>query len=305
MNCPKCGNELAPNTEVCEKCKEPVKQIPATEPQKPKKGKNNLALKIVAIVLAIVVLLTGGLFITDAVLFSVESKKGDFVTDFPILKQKTDLLVYDAEKFPYENYNIKVDRFKTGKVFKSSTFSEFENVINEKSNNPIFSIDFKEDGKYQITLEGIVSSRTQAVTESATKKEEPKTVVIIVIVDNDNEKAVDKVTINSKKDDKPIEDLSGLLSSKGGSEKLTIQESATISAGGGHTVGLKKDGTAVAVGYNGYGQCDVSNWKDIVAVSAGYLHTVGLKKDGTVVAVGDNYYGQCDVTSWTNKKLPE
>ena len=71
-----------------------------------------------------------------------------------------------------------------------------------------------------------------------------------------------------------------------------------ISAGFKHTVGLKSDGTVVAVGSNYYGQCDVSDWKDIVAISAGYVHTVGLKSDGTVVAVGDNDYGQCNVSDW-------
>ena len=39
-------------------------------------------------------------------------------------------------------------------------------------------------------------------------------------------------------------------------------------------------------------------------ISAGYDHTVGLKADGTVVAVGDNEYGQCDVSGWQNIKLP-
>jgi len=63
-----------------------------------------------------------------------------------------------------------------------------------------------------------------------------------------------------------------------------------ISAGRNyHTVGLKKDGTVVAVGNNHYGKCNVEKWKDIVAISAGHSHTVGLKKDGTVVAVGDYY----------------
>ena len=71
-----------------------------------------------------------------------------------------------------------------------------------------------------------------------------------------------------------------------------------ISADGYRTVGLKKDGTVVAIGYNDDGQCNVSGWKDIVAISAGYYHTVGLKKDGTVVAVGLNDYGQCDVDVW-------
>lgn len=68
-----------------------------------------------------------------------------------------------------------------------------------------------------------------------------------------------------------------------------------MTAGDSHTVGLKKDGTCVAVGDNEHGQCDVSDWKDISAVSAGYWHTVGIKKDGTCVPVGRNEYGQCNV----------
>ena len=77
-----------------------------------------------------------------------------------------------------------------------------------------------------------------------------------------------------------------------------------VSAGGNHTVGLKADGTVVAVGKSDYGQCAVAGWTDIIAVCARY-HTVGLKADGTVVAVGENYWGQCDVKHWTGIKLPE
>ena len=72
----------------------------------------------------------------------------------------------------------------------------------------------------------------------------------------------------------------------------------TISAGDSHTVGLKADGTVVAVGDNDDGQCVVSVWRDIVAVSAGYKHTVGLRADGTVVAVGDSDYDRWDVSDW-------
>ena len=39
-------------------------------------------------------------------------------------------------------------------------------------------------------------------------------------------------------------------------------------------------------------------------ISAGSAHTVGLKADGTVVAVGGNYSGRCDVSGWTGIKLP-
>jgi len=36
----------------------------------------------------------------------------------------------------------------------------------------------------------------------------------------------------------------------------------------------------------------------LTVVAAGTEHTVGLKSDGTVVAVGDNSSGQCNVGSW-------
>ncbi|MBG9944638.1 hypothetical protein ABD77_22215 [Brevibacillus formosus] len=39
--------------------------------------------------------------------------------------------------------------------------------------------------------------------------------------------------------------------------------------------------------------------------AAGSAHTVGLKLDGTVVAVGDNEYGQCNVSGWRGIRLPE
>ena len=74
----------------------------------------------------------------------------------------------------------------------------------------------------------------------------------------------------------------------------------SVAAGGNHTVGLKRDGSVVARGYNKYGQCDVSGWTDIVAVAAGNYHTVGLKRDGSVVAVGYNDDGECNASDWTD-----
>ena len=74
----------------------------------------------------------------------------------------------------------------------------------------------------------------------------------------------------------------------------------SISAGGYHTVGLKSDGTVVAVGSKQNGQCDVSDWKDIVSISAGHMHTVGLKRNGKVIAVGNNTHDQCNVYEWKN-----
>ena len=64
-------------------------------------------------------------------------------------------------------------------------------------------------------------------------------------------------------------------------------------------MGVRADGTVVAVGDNTYKQCNVGGWTDIVKVAAGTYHTVGLKSDGTVVAVGDNASGQRNVGGWT------
>ena len=86
------------------------------------------------------------------------------------------------------------------------------------------------------------------------------------------------------------------------SKKLPVyyhcHASSAIAASDDHTVGLKSDGTVLACGKNDDGQCDVSDWKDIVAVAAGSVHTVGLKSDGTVVACGENY--ECDVSGWAD-----
>lgn len=96
------------------------------------------------------------------------------------------------------------------------------------------------------------------------------------------------------------------MENKNENKRIAIPEN-TIAAGCRHTIGLKSDGTVMAVGDNKYGQCDVVSWCDIVAVAAGNVHkatntgnahTIGLKSDGTVVAVGWNEQGQCDVINW-------
>jgi len=59
-----------------------------------------------------------------------------------------------------------------------------------------------------------------------------------------------------------------------------------VAAGSAHTVGLKADGTVVAIGLNDNGQCDVGDWTGIVSIAAGEWFTLGLKADGTVVCAG-------------------
>lgn len=73
-----------------------------------------------------------------------------------------------------------------------------------------------------------------------------------------------------------------------------------ISAGLDHTVGLRSDGTVLAIGNNGAGRCQVSSWKDIIDVSAGMNHTIGAQANGRAVATGNNVYGQCEVSYWND-----
>lgn len=63
-----------------------------------------------------------------------------------------------------------------------------------------------------------------------------------------------------------------------------------------NTIGLKADGTVVAVGGNTLGQCEVSDWR-ILSQLQQANNTAGSREDGTVVAAGQNAFDQCDVGS--------
>ncbi|HLQ38562.1 MAG TPA: hypothetical protein VK348_12215, partial [Planctomycetota bacterium] len=71
-----------------------------------------------------------------------------------------------------------------------------------------------------------------------------------------------------------------------------------VAAGGFHTVARRSDGTVVAWGHGGAGQCNVLALPaglSYVEVAAGGFHTVARRSDGTVVAWGDNSHGECNV----------
>ena len=74
-----------------------------------------------------------------------------------------------------------------------------------------------------------------------------------------------------------------------------------ISTGHYHTVGLKSDGTVVAVGRNAHETCNASEWKDIVAITAGYTITLGLRSDGSLARTGEAAHM---LAGWDHIKLP-
>ena len=81
--------------------------------------------------------------------------------------------------------------------------------------------------------------------------------------------------------------------------------------GGGfcHSVGVMYDGTVRACGGNGFGQCDVHCWSDVIAVACTGGATLGLRKDGTVLYTGRIPFNAEDFSAygthparWTNVK---
>jgi hypothetical protein len=73
----------------------------------------------------------------------------------------------------------------------------------------------------------------------------------------------------------------------------------SISCSSSHTVGLKSNGTVVAVGANFNGECDTTienSFSDIIEILVSGSLTFGLKRNGTVVAIGANYYNESDTT---------
>jgi alpha-tubulin suppressor-like RCC1 family protein len=69
-----------------------------------------------------------------------------------------------------------------------------------------------------------------------------------------------------------------------------------------HTVLLRSDGTAVAVGDNSFGELNIPALPagvKYIQVAAGDEHTVLLRSDGVVVALGLNSVGQTNVPGGT------
>jgi len=74
--------------------------------------------------------------------------------------------------------------------------------------------------------------------------------------------------------------------------QVSIAAGNGTSEDGEYTLGLKRDGSVVSAGFQGFGTAGTADWKNIVAISTGCNYTVGLKADGTVVKIGYEGTGQ-------------
>ena len=288
MNCPKCGNPLAQDTKFCAKCGTPVPvaqpavaapvapsqpvATPKAKKQKSNDGKKkNLGLKITAAVLVVAVLICG---IYSAV-FGIKNSnetKGDgvtYISDFPVLKNETEFMVYDEETFPAERYEIKVERFLLGGVLKSVSSRSEE--FTRTSSDRIYDLSL-ENGEYRITLTDITATRTQ---ESSADKQEnttaSTTVIIDVTVDNDNPEALGKVTLDSKPGDKT-------------QENNTATSSDFIEATDEDFDELKKQLNSTNLKYGDNYNCETATTQDIIDK---YISSA-LGIDGFVYFFGDD-----------------
>jgi uncharacterized repeat protein (TIGR02543 family) len=70
---------------------------------------------------------------------------------------------------------------------------------------------------------------------------------------------------------------------------IVLNLSCTLAAGGIHTVGLKDDGTVVAVGDNYHGECDVGA-SNVVPLLEGYTLTISSTAGGSVTTPGEGTF---------------
>lgn len=92
--------------------------------------------------------------------------------------------------------------------------------------------------------------------------------------------------------------------------------SVAATAGGVHTLALKRNGSLWAWGDNGFGQLGLGNAEDRdrptrvgddgdwASVAAGEAHTLALKRDGSLWVWGDNKFGQLGLGDRDNRETP-
>ncbi len=219
MFCKNCGYSFSDELEACPKCGKPSKEPEAPQvsaaPQTPvtaqvmqptqsdntKKGKKkNPAIKIIAIILAIAILIGG----VCTAFFGIKNKNDIpddalYIEEFPVITNETQFIVYDKEKFPTQEYEIKVERYLLGGALKAVSARSVE--FNMVSTSQIYDLSL-EDGSYRVTLTDISNHRECMNIYAESGVEEYKdivpVIVIEIIVDGTSEESVNRVDINSQ-----------------------------------------------------------------------------------------------------------
>lgn len=163
----------------------------------PPKKKPGLVLKIVAIALVITILAS----VTSVGILSAINKselKAEGITyigidEFPVLKNESELIVYDAEEFPATVYGIEVQRFLIGGALRNLNITE--EVFTDEVSAPSYYLNL-DDGEYRITLQGLTNYPSQVDTSKVI------TVIIDVEVDDDNPEALDIVNLRGEAEEK-------------------------------------------------------------------------------------------------------
>ncbi|WP_264060738.1 Ig-like domain-containing protein [Mycolicibacterium psychrotolerans] len=140
---------------------------------------------------------------------------------------------------------------------------------------------------------------TVTVTDTAWAQANPGAQLSVVVTATDKDGALDSTTV-------PIGTVNNATAVGYNAYRQTAIPAlpagvtyTQVAGGGQHTVLLRSDGTAVAVGDSQYGQCNIPAIDDpgvtYTQVAAGQYHTVLLRSDGQVVAVGANDRGQLNI----------
>lgn len=74
----------------------------------------------------------------------------------------------------------------------------------------------------------------------------------------------------------------------------------TLLGGDDHLAAIFNDGTIRAVGYAGYGQCKLGEFKDVIGGTVSSGTTFVINANGTVTPKGKDFCGEDDVRGWTN-----